>query len=170
MTYLNTTNEKIENFEIYLRPLQREDAQISWRWRNDPDVWKFTLKQPDCYVTQEIEELWIDKVLADKNRLNFAICLKATNQYIGNIYLTDIDWQEKSGYQHTFIGEKKIWGKGIGTKARILLHQLLSREYRIKKIYSEIREDNIASIKSALKSGFIEFERRDGYIIFIKEL
>lgn len=155
---------------IFLRPLQREDAQVSWRWRNDSEVWKLTFRQPDQVVTPALEEEWIDKVLADKNRLNFAICLNETKQYIGNVYLTDIDWMEKSGFQGTFIGEKSFWGKGIGTQARMLMHQIVAEEYGIKMIYSEILEDNLASIKSALKCGFTEIKRSEGRITFVKEL
>ena len=155
---------------IFLRALQREDAQVSWHWRNDAEIWKLTVSQPDRFVTLAMEEEWIDKVLADRNRLNFAICLNETKQYIGNVYLTDINWMEKSGFQGTFIGEKSFWGKGIGTQARMLMHQIVSEEYGIKKVYSEIREENLASIKSVIKCGFIEVKRCDGRVTFVKDL
>ena len=163
-------SNKSQEISIFLRALRREDAQISWHWRNDADVWKLTFRQPDRIVTLAMEEEWIDKVLADRNRLNFAICIKETKQYVGNVYLTDIDWVEKSGFQGTFIGEKSFWGKGIGTQARMLMHQIVAQEYGIKKVFSEIREDNLASIKSALKCGFTEIKRCDGHITFFKEL
>jgi hypothetical protein len=31
-------NEMKDEYEIYLRPLRKEDAKTSWRWRNDPRV------------------------------------------------------------------------------------------------------------------------------------
>ena len=117
-----------------------------------------------------MEEQWIDRVMADKNRLNYAISLQDTGQYVGNVYLTNIDWTEKSGYQETFIGEKSFWNQGIGTQARLLMHTIIARKYGIRKVYSKIREDNLASLKSAVKCGFVELCRKDGLVFFLKDL
>ena len=105
--------------EIYLRPLQEKDAERSYLWRNDSDVWKFTGSKPDIYVTPEIEKEWIQKILQRPDEKRFAICLKENDQYIGNVQLTGIN--DYDGEFHVFIGEKSYWGKGIGTCATNLL-------------------------------------------------
>ena len=91
---------------VFIRPLTIQDALVSYRWRNDPEVWKFTGSRPDRYITQEIEIEWAKKVLQDKSSHRFAICVQEEQavHYVGNIQLTDITAQE--GQYHIFIGDR----------------------------------------------------------------
>jgi len=47
--------------KVLIRPLQIEDASISWKWRNDPVVWKYTGSKPNIKVTEEIEKRWLEE-------------------------------------------------------------------------------------------------------------
>ena len=60
------------NLAIYLRSL-KEDALTSYKWRNNPLIWKLTGSKPDIEITKEIELSWIDKILKKKmkNGLQF---------------------------------------------------------------------------------------------------
>lgn len=78
-----------DKYDVYLRPLREEDAKTSWRWRNDSRVWEKTGSRPNCHVTEEMELDWMRKVLADKTSRRYAIVLKDSDRYIGNIYLTE---------------------------------------------------------------------------------
>lgn len=140
-------------YEVYLRPLREEDARVSWRWRNNPLVWKMTISHPSCVVTQAMELDWIRTVLADPSRRNYAICLKKTDAYVGNVYLVNIT-QTGEAVESIFIGLPELWGKGIGTRARELLYEIARDTLGIKVIHSVIRIENAASMKSVFKCGF----------------
>jgi len=40
--------------KVIIRPLQETDAFISNKWRNNPDIWKYTGNKPDKEITLEI--------------------------------------------------------------------------------------------------------------------
>ena len=67
--------------DIYLRPLKEENALISYKWRNDPEVWKLTGSKPDMLITPEIETSWIRKVLQDTTCRRFAIYIAESDEY-----------------------------------------------------------------------------------------
>lgn len=150
------------DYDIYLRPLCVEDAKTSYKWRNNPEVWKNTGSSPDRIITEELEMTWIHKVLADSTTRRYAICLKSDDRYIGNIYLTNISGT--SAIEQIFIGEIDFWGKGIGTKARAALYAIAKNDLGLIRIESHIRPRNIASLKSVLKLGFTEIVRDSDWI------
>jgi len=155
--------------DIYIRPLKEEDALISYKWRNDPDIWQFTEKKPDKYITPEIELNWIRQVLQKNNEKRFAICIKETNEYIGNTQLTSIT--NDSAEFHIFIGEKKYWGMGIAKKALQLIIQYAFEELKLKYIYLKVNKNNIRAIKVYIDSGFyIVSEDNTNLIMELKNL
>ena len=147
------------NEDIYLRPLMVEDSAISWRWRNDPSIWRYTGSRPDREVTEEMEREWAAKVIADSSRMNFAICCKVDNRYVGNVYIVNI--HEEVGELGIFIGELSARGRGYGLQALRLLKQE-AKSRGIDKIVIDVAKDNIAAIIVYLKSGARFIKGSDG--------
>ena len=139
--------------KVYIRPLCVLDALTSYRWRNDPDIWKFTETKPDRYITKEIETEWIHTVLNDATSKRFAICTTEGDVYIGNVQLTDIT--NVTAQLHIFIGDKSYWGKGISTVATKLILQYAREILNLKKIFLVVNINNIAAIKTYLKNNFL---------------
>jgi RimJ/RimL family protein N-acetyltransferase len=138
--------------DIYIRPLRETDAEISYRWRNDPEIWKYTLSRPDKEITLEIEKDWIQKVLSRSDEKRFAVCLRDTDEYIGNVQLTDINSYEAEF--HIFIGEKKYWGKGLGTKVTSLAVDYAFNVLELQSVYLFVKKENVAAIRAYEKAGF----------------
>lgn len=138
--------------EIYIRPLREADAEISYQWRNDPEVWKYTGSKPDKEITLEIEKDWIQKVLSRPDEKRFAICLRDTDEYIGNVQLTGINSYEAEF--HIFIGEKKYWGKGFGTKVTNLAVEYAFNVLRLQCVYLFVKKENAAAVRAYEKAGF----------------
>jgi len=138
--------------EIYIRPLQIEDALTSYKWRNDPDIWKFTGSKPDRKITPDIELDWIRKVMKEENSKRFAICLKRNDKYIGNVQLTNIE--DGVAEFHIFIGEKKHWGKGIATQATNQILKIVNYKLNLNEVYLFVKPENIAAVKVYQKIGF----------------
>lgn len=146
--------------KVLIRPLEIEDASVSYKWRNDPEVWNFTGSRPDREITHEIELEWINKVLKDNTTKRFAILVDET--YIGNIQLTDI--HEQSAEYHIFIGDKSFWGKGISTLATYEILHYAKEELCLQNVYLSVRADNIHAIKSYIKSSFDKISEEDDWI------
>lgn len=137
--------------DVYLRPLRMEDAKTSWKWRNNPKIWRKTISRPDRLVTEEMELAWAKKVIADPCRRNFAICLSATDRYVGNAYLIDIH-DDVAGGSGIFIGEEDCQGRGYGEAAWALLLEEAAA-LGISEVYGAINLINTASVRMSLRNG-----------------
>lgn len=146
--------------KITIRPLCVEDALTSYKWRNNPNIWKYTLNKANKVITPEIETEWIQKVLNNKNEKRFAII--ADGQYIGNTYLTNIE--NGNAKFHIFIGEESFWGKGIATEVVKQVLDFAKKELKLNTIHFNPSIDNIAILKLYRKIGFIEKEIENGRI------
>ena len=137
-------------FKVGLRPLRISDAKISYKLRNDPDIWKYTGKRPDKVISYEIEAEWIKKVTIDTTSIRFAI--QYNNEYIGNVQLTDIF--RKNAQFHIFIGDKSKWGKGIATIATFQLIAYSKHVLNLSRIYLKVNLNNKPAIRIYQKAGF----------------
>lgn len=140
------------NSFIYLRPLELADALISYRWRNDPEIWEYTGSKPDKYVSPELETAWLSSKLNKSDEKRFAICLLDNNQYIGNVQLLEID-QEKAWF-HIFIGEKELWGLGISQKATNIVLYYAFSELGLAYVQLSVNPLNMAAYRVYEKIGF----------------
>lgn len=142
--------------QVEIRPLQEKDALISYQWRNNPAIWKYTGSKPNQIITKEIETEWIRNVLARPNEKRFAIM--ADGRYIGNTYLTEI--HNGQAEFHIFIGEQDYWGKGIAT---LVLDKIIdfSKAMPLSKLTLEVHQDNIPAQKLYQKAGFIVIQKNN---------
>ena len=138
--------------KVILRDLRVLDSEISWKWRNDPEVWKLTARTFTDYVSLEIEQDWIEKVIKRIDEKRFAICVGDDQKYVGNIQLTHI----KNGKArfHIFIGDKQYWGKGIATNATQQILEYGFNSLKLKQIYLFVKKENVPAIRAYKKAGF----------------
>jgi diamine N-acetyltransferase len=136
------------DFSVYIRPLQIEDAEISYKWRNNPKIWRLTGSRPNITVTPEIEKEWLKNVLNRKTEKRFAICLKGSDAYIGNVFFTDIE--NGAALLQIFIGEIENWGRRRALEAMILLIAYGFEQLHLDKIFGIIDENNKMSSALAI--------------------
>lgn len=141
---------------VFLRALEPEDFKTSVNWRNDKEISEMIVG-PKYFVSSETEKNWVlNNIQNTVDKMVLAICLKDTNEYIGNVYLTHVDWINKSGQTHILIGEKKFWGMGYGTEAELLILRFAFCERGLQRISARVLESNIASIKMHEKCGYVK--------------
>ena len=142
--------------KVAIRPLQEEDASISYKWRNNPEIWKYTESKPDMNITYEIELNWLQDVLQRPNEKRFAICVDDDHQYVGNVQLTDIN--QGVAQFHIFIGEVVYHGMGIGTKATSLMLDYAFSVLGLNAVYLFVNKNNAVAIKMYENCGFYKLE------------
>ena len=148
--------------QVTIRPLQEQDAYTSVKWRNDPEVFKYTGNTYDHEITIDSELAWIRKVMANHNDYRCAILVD--DVYIGNIYLTDIDGE--TAEYHIFIGNKDYGGKGDAKQASFLLLDYAFSILNLKSVHLSVKKENNAAFKLYKKLGFC-VKREEGEGVFM---
>lgn len=146
--------------KVTIRPLTPVDAAISYKWRNNPEIWKYTENRPAGIISRDIEHHWLIKVLERHDEKRFAICVN--DQYIGNVQLTNID--RGSAEFHIFIGEMSYHGRGIGTKATLLVLEYAFSVLNLNSVYLFVNKRNHAAIKMYKRCEFRELDEIDEVI------
>ncbi|ADY51406.1 GCN5-related N-acetyltransferase [Pseudopedobacter saltans DSM 12145] len=143
---------------IYLRELSIEDAEILYKWRNEPEIWVFTKFRPLTEVTLETETKWLKKVLNNKNEYRFAICLSQDDKYVGNVQLLNVE--NGNAELHIFVGVRTLWGKGIGKAATINILDFAFYELKLESIFLEVHKENKKAKGIYNSLGFRELNRK----------
>lgn len=139
---------------VYLRALEPEDYQVSVKWRNDDEI-NSMVGGPKYFVSSEYEKKWVEnKILNNSTDTVLALCLKENDKYIGNVYLTEIDWINRTGHCPILIGDKEEWGKGFATEARLLILKFAFYERGLERIWAAVLESNKASLRMLEKCGY----------------
>lgn len=139
-------------YKVLIRPLEIADAEISWRWRNNPKIWEFTGSRPATEITFEIERNWIEKVVNDETSKRFAILVD--DIYVGNIQLTSIVKNECAEY-HIFIGDTNYWNKGIARLASLQIIRYAKNVLELKKLVLQVNPNHLKAIKIYQSINFI---------------
>lgn len=146
--------------KVTIRPLVESDAYTSVKWRNDPEVFKYTGNTYKNEIKIENELEWIRKVTASPNDYRCAIL--ADDVYVGNIYLTDIDGT--SAHYHIFIGNKGYWGKGVAKQASLQILDYAFNKLKLTSVALRVRKANTSALMLYKKLGFVEEKEDDTWI------
>ena len=108
------------------------------------------------FVSNELYRQWVQNAINQKNDLRLAICTSEDNLYIGNIYLTGIDYVNRKASSHILIGNRDYWNGGYGTEAMRLLIDYAFNHRNLNRIEARVLEDNFGSRKMHEKLGYIQ--------------
>lgn len=143
----------MKQIRVYLRALELDDYMKIHEWRND-NVIRRNFSGVPMFSSSENEKKWVENRIFDKESVTCAICIKENDQFIGVVFLNNIDYHNRSASAPIFIGEKKYWKEGYATEARILIMKYAFVDRGLERICDFVIEDNIASIKIHEKTGY----------------
>ena len=142
----------LEEQDIFLRLMDREDTDHIIRWRNSDFVYRnFIYQKP---FTREGHENWVREMIDTGRAVQFIICRKDTGQPAGSVYLRDIDRVHHKAEYGVFIGEKDALGKGFGTQAAGLMIRYAFEYLGLHKLMLRVLAENLPAIRSYEHAGF----------------
>jgi len=143
--------------KIFLRALEIGDLDYTYKWHSDQTLYS-SLAGPFRYVSFGAEREWLlIKEKFSNQEINLMICLMDTSRPIGMLSLREIDWvTRKAHFTGLLIGDPEFRGKGIGTEALDLLLAHCFFDLGLNRIYGNVMEENIPSIKMMEKCGFVK--------------
>ncbi len=101
--------------------------------------------------------LWLFKNIIigeEKSGERIGLAIYFNNQFIGSIEFYDIRLETRSAVLGVLIGEKHLWGQGLGTKALRLALEYIFIEKDFYRLSLETLEDNLRARSSFEKNGF----------------
>lgn len=138
---------------VYLRALELDDYKVSINWRKDKGIWNM-LGGTRYYVSESYEKRWVEKAIFESTDVRLAICLLENDKYIGNVYMTDINTNNRSCESHILIGDRNYWGQGYAREALMIAVEYMFEERNIHRIQAYILESNVASLKLHQRCGY----------------
>jgi diamine N-acetyltransferase len=152
-----------------LRPLCSSDVPLLMKWINDPEVQQYILGY--LPAGEEAEKEWVKKAAAMNPRgtpMDIVFMIETlSGKPIGTMGLHQIDWKNRNATTGTLIGEKRYWGKGFGTDAKLALLEYAFNHLGLHKINSSVIEYNDRSRMYSLKCGY-KVEGRRKSMVFVK--
>jgi RimJ/RimL family protein N-acetyltransferase len=138
-------------YRVYLRALNVEDYLKTYEWRKDPTYTKGVTSQVR-FVSLETEKRWIESTIKKHEKgdeVRLAIVKKETDNLIGLISLTNINYVNRNAEIEYMIGPTKQRGQGytIGALAQLLSYAF--NELGLERVSGTILEDNKNSLRFA---------------------
>lgn len=147
---------KIEGDELYLSPMNIEDAQTYVRWLNDARTTD-GLGSTNRVLSVEQERRWLE---SNAGEYQFAIVRKSDDCLLGNIGFGDLDLIHQRAEVGLFIGEEENRGHGYGAQALCLLLDYGFRQLNLNNVMLKLYSFNERALACYKKVGFREIGRR----------
>ncbi len=132
-----------------------EDYKFVSRWSEDEEFCKANGWESNKNE-RELYEWWLRCVNDDVEDF-IRMGIEMEERMIGYVDLADI--KNNSAEIGIAIGERSLWGRGIGTKSILLLLEYAVKNFGITTFYAETHEANIRSRRMLEKMGFKEMSR-----------
>ena len=152
--------------EIFLKELNVSDVSKNYvSWLNDYEIVKYTEQKYKKHTLKNVKSFVFEKRKSKSEFLygiylkkNFTNKVKKKNnqQHVGNIKLGVINFHHKYAYISYFVGDKRVWGKGIATKAIAAIIKIAAKKFKLKKLIAGAYAKNIGSIRVLEKNNFVK--------------
>ena len=139
---------------IELKPLSKNNVTPFYKWINDDEVIKYSLPL-FLKISTKIEiDKWYKELIENNENIDYGIFLKTNGELIGYSGLCNISKTNKSAEFYIFIGNKEMWGKGIGKKVTEQILSIGFTEHNLNRIFLTVSEPNIGGVKAYTNAGF----------------
>lgn len=140
--------------KVYLRLLDESDIGEEYiQWLNDPEVTRYlgTSRFP---ATPSSIRKYLERFEDSTFGLILAIIDMESDQHIGNVTLSRIDWIHRRGDTGIMIGRKEFWGKGYAFEAWSLLIEFAFKQLGLYKITAGAIAEHASSVSVLKRLGF----------------
>jgi RimJ/RimL family protein N-acetyltransferase len=142
---------------VEMRPIMNDDIPLLTKWINDPEIRDFV--QSYVPMSDADEASWVNSLSQNKST-TICFVIVVDGKLIGSMGLQEINFKDRVALTGALIGEKKYWGKGYGTEAKMLLLDYAFNTLNLRKICSNVIAYNKRSFNYSLTCGYHEEGRR----------
>lgn len=151
----------LEGEMIRLRPVRGDDAPGMWEMVSDPEG-RRTSGRTGTPSREDVDR-WCTTVAARDGRIDLAITANGSDEFLGEIVLTDID-TERGSAQLSLVMRPGYRGRGYGTEAIELVLGLAFDGVGLHRVELDVPSINARAYSLYENIGFrVEGRRRDAY-------
>jgi RimJ/RimL family protein N-acetyltransferase len=143
---------------VRLAPLAEGDREPLFRWINDREL--VTLSSAFVPVDRAAHDAWFDAVRDRENTAVFAVRVRDGDRLVGTCQLHSIDRRHGSAELQIRIGERDVWGQGLGREAVGLLLDHGFEQLALHRIHLHVLATNERAMRLYERAGF----RREGVL------
>jgi len=138
--------------DVTLRPLEFADIDALYRWHTDTELamWAGWERPSSRARYQRKYERRITEPEDDLIMLGVTL----EGQLVGYVQLALIDRIERRAAVGIVIGEKALWGRGVGAKALRILLDYAFTDLCLERIFAEVYGFNVRSQRLMTRVGF----------------
>jgi len=110
---------------LRFRPIEKDDLKLLHGWENDFELMMFSRSKPMSFTNMAQLERQYEEWVKDEKTLRFMVELLPKNEPIGIAKIEREEWGNvRSANVGTYIGNKGLWGKGIGRQISVALLEM----------------------------------------------
>jgi RimJ/RimL family protein N-acetyltransferase len=140
---------------VRLRPPKAEDALPMLSWFEDLEATQFLGRRNPLSVDMENE--WLERIARDPDSVIWVV--EVEGRPVGTSVIRAIDWKNGFGTTGTLIGDRSLWGKGIGRETMQLRARYAFTQLPLRKLKSSYFDGNTASGRAQAAAGYREVGR-----------
>ena len=145
---------EFESTHLYFRELNQNDVSSKYvSWLNNPKVNRY-LEVRHTFHTIESCKIFVCSMNASEENYLFGLFSKQGKEHIGNIKIGFINRHHNRAEVSLFIGDDRLWGKGLATEAILRITSWGFEFLGLAKIEAGCYSENIGSLKAFLKAGY----------------
>jgi RimJ/RimL family protein N-acetyltransferase len=134
---------------ITLRAMERADAAAQHRWLNDPDV------LAHLGTRYPVAESAIAARIGEPMTFaNPRFTVEHDGAPVGWVALRDVTPESRHAELDLVIGEKALWGNGLGTETALAAVAFAFGKIGLHRVQAWVRADHVAGLRVAAKAGF----------------
>jgi RimJ/RimL family protein N-acetyltransferase len=139
--------------DVVLRALEPKDADYLYGYRNDWEVIRHLGGFSAGYSKDNLEE-WIRRHSNRPDEILWTIASGETDQSIGHVGLYQIDSRVRKGQFAILIGDRGLWGRGLGTRVTEAVVSWAFAQLNLHKVSLHVLTNNERAIRIYELLGF----------------
>lgn len=137
---------------VSLRPLDFEDIDTLYEWSSNIELEMLAGWGPQR--SRAAYRQRYEKRIAEPEKDLYVYGVETEGKLVGYVQLAMIDREEKRAAAGLVIGEKEVWGRGIGKTALCILLDYAFTPLNLERVYSEVYDFNKRSQRLMESVGF----------------
>jgi RimJ/RimL family protein N-acetyltransferase len=149
---------------VRLRAYEKSDADALFRWFSDEDVTRWL--GPPNFPSRAHQERFIELASASGDDAKYFAIEALDGKLIGDCGLRFINWKSRKAEFFITIGEKQLWGKGLGSDALRIVTRLAFDKMNLNRLWLSVLVDNPRAVRCYEKCGFVRegLLRQESYV------